>query len=371
VTVNLADTAVRVQAGTLDIDDSILDLGTGGTAGLVARPISASASATVNANQLTVVGGGAGSKGAVADASDAGTDQSAAITVDNSIVRGPATSLATVAGTAGETSSAHIGHSDYQTVSPGVSDDGGNLVGADPLFIDPAAGNYDYDLRAGSPVIDKAVVSTATLDVAGRTRTIDGDGVAGAAPDMGAYELHDVTPPNTTITAGPSGATNDNTPLFTFRSGADATFQCRIDGSGPQPCTSPVTTTPLSDGPHSFTVQAFDDVFNPEVNPPSRTFTVDTTAPDTLFTKKPQKRFFKAKVKFKFTSHEAGVRFQCMLDNLPWRNCSSPYRYDVKIGRHRLMVRALDAAGNVDATPARYTFRRVARPRHHHPHHHR
>jgi hypothetical protein len=178
---------------------------------------------------------------------------------------------------------------------------------------------------------------------------------------MGAYELHDVTAPTTVVTGGPSGPTKDNTPVFTFRSGADAVFECQIDGSAFQPCTSPVTTTPLPDGAHTFTVRAHDEVFNLEANPPRKTFTVDTLAPNTTLTKKPQKQFFKQKVKFKFSSNEAGAKFQCQLDNRGWQKCSSPYRFNVKPRWHILQVRATDAAGNVEAKPAKYRFKRVQR----------
>ena len=167
----------------------------------------------------------------------------------------------------------------------------------------------DYSLRSGAAVVDKGDSSVVTpLDRAGNARAFDGDSNGSPVPDMGAYELVDVTAPKTVITGGPSGLTNDNTPVFTFRSGADVTFQCQIDGSGFQACSSPVTTTPLANGPHSFTVRATDPVFNVEVSPPTRSFTVDTVAPDTRFTKKAPKRFFKEKVKFKFASTEAGAR---------------------------------------------------------------
>jgi len=32
----------------------------------------------------------------------------------------------------------------------------------------------------------------------------------------------------------------------------------------------------------------------------------------------------------------------------------------VKVGKHTVLVRAVDAVGNIDATPARVRFRRVA-----------
>jgi hypothetical protein len=346
ITVQLAQTAISVEGGTLNIDDSVLDLGSAGTAGLRSQ-------GTVHGNHLTVVGGGAGSQGVVSN----GT-----VTLANSIVRGPATSLVAAGGTL------RADTSDYETPQ-GTVTGSQNLVGVNPAFVNAGAGNYQ--LRAGSPVIDKGAASTASTDRLGRARSFDGNGDGTPTPDMGAYELHDVTAPTTVITSGPSGPTNDTTPVFTFRSGPDATFECQLDGGAFQKCASPVTTTPLTDGPHTFTVRAVDPSFNVEPNPPTVRFTVDTRAPGTSFTKKPAKRLFKPKVKFKFASDEAGVHFQCRPDNLPWRSCRSPYRWTVKLGKHRLQVRAVDAAGNQDRSPVSYTFKRIARPKHHHHHHHR
>jgi hypothetical protein len=60
-------------------------------------------------------------------------------------------------------------------------------------------------------------------------------------------------------------------------------FQCRLDSSQEadfQPCASPHTTDPIPDGPHTFEVRAIDKN-NPDPTPASRTFTVDTVAPQT------------------------------------------------------------------------------------------
>jgi hypothetical protein len=65
-------------------------------------------------------------------------------------------------------------------------------------------------------------------------------------------------------------------------------------------------------------------------------------------------------VRFEFTSSENASKFECKLDRKPFRSCSSPFRKKVKVGRHKFQVRAIDAAGNVDGSPARVRFKRVA-----------
>jgi hypothetical protein len=180
---------------------------------------------------------------------------------------------------------------------------------------------------------------------------------------MGAYELVDTTPPNTTFTAGVSGPTNDNTPVFQFKSEGGAKFECRVDAGGWVPCASPVTTTPLPDGAHTFSVRATDKVFNVEPAPAARSFKVDTVVPNAKITKHPPKRFLKKRVKFKFSVSEDRARLQCNFDNHGWRTCHSPYKFKVKVGKHKLRVRAVDAAGNVDPTPAKWKFRRLPRRR--------
>jgi CSLREA domain-containing protein len=83
----------------------------------------------------------------------------------------------------------------------------------------------------------------------------------------------------------------------------------------------------------------------------------DKTPPDTKIVKGPPKKTHKTKVKFKFTSTEAGSTFQCKLDRKPFKTCRSPKVYKkLKPGKHVFKVRAIDGAGNVDPTPAKRTF---------------
>jgi large repetitive protein len=55
---------------------------------------------------------------------------------------------------------------------------------------------------------------------------------------------------------------------------------------------------------------------------------------------------------FEFSSSEAGSTFECSLDGTAFVACNSPDGVKVKKGKHSFAVRAMDAAGNVDASPA-------------------
>ncbi len=58
-------------------------------------------------------------------------------------------------------------------------------------------------------------------------------------------------------------------------------------------------------------------------------------------------------VKFWLSSSESGGGFICRLDKAPFKPCSSPRAYrHLKPGRHTFRAEALDAAGNVDPSPA-------------------
>jgi hypothetical protein len=80
-------------------------------------------------------------------------------------------------------------------------------------------------------------------------------------------------------------------------------------------------------------------------------------APDTTIAKGPKKKVKKKKGKFFFSSPEAGVTFECALNKAPFAACASPLKVKAKKGRNRFQVRAVDASGNADATPAVYAWK--------------
>jgi len=136
----------------------------------------------------------------------------------------------------------------------------------------------EFTTRQEEVGFEPAIAGVYTLQV----RSFSGSGPyfvdvsAGLAPDT--------TPPVATIASGPSGRTRDPTPTFAFTSDdPPSTFECKVDDGSFAPCVSPHTRGPLADGVHTFAVRATDAAANLGV-PASRSFTVDTDAPDVALT---------------------------------------------------------------------------------------
>jgi hypothetical protein len=167
----------------------------------------------------------------------------------------------------------------------------------------------------------------------------------------------DIVAPDTAIVTGPSGAVNSTSASFTFSASESSTFECRIDGGSWSSCTSPRNYTSLAQGSHTFDVRATDSVGNLDLTPASRTWTVDTVAPDTTINTGPSGTISNTSASFTFSSSEGGSTFECQLDSNPWENCSSPKNYSSIVdGAHTFRVRATDSAGNLDSTPATRTW---------------
>jgi TolB protein len=168
----------------------------------------------------------------------------------------------------------------------------------------------------------------------------------------------DTTAPNTTITSGPPLFTRDTTPTFAFTSTeAGSTFKCRLDGAAFTSCASPKTYSPLAQGSHAFRVRATDSANNTDATPAIRNFTVDTTPPNTTISSGPSGTIKTRSASFGFTASESGSHFQCRLDAATFKACTSPKSYTGLVnGSHTFRVRAIDRAGNIDATPATRTF---------------
>jgi hypothetical protein len=198
------------------------------------------------------------------------------------------------------------------------------------------ASGSSYAFMTGSHTIDVRAV-----DLAGNTGT-----------SSRTWNV-DFTSPETSIASGPSGTVSDTSASFVFESpDSTATFECSLDAASFVACPASHTVVGLTDGMHTMRVRAVDPVGNRDGSPAIRTWTVDTVAPDTQIFSSPSSLERVRLATFDFGASETGSTFQCSLDGGAYVPCADPYSTSVGNGSHQLSVRAVDAAGNPDASPA-------------------
>lgn len=111
------------------------------------------------------------------------------------------------------------------------------------------------------------------------------------------------------------------------------------------------------DGAKTVHVQYLDNAGNVSTAAIQDGIQLDTTTPDMTITSGPSGTVKSNSASFGFSSSEAGSTFECKLDDGAFTSCTSPKSYtNLKNGSHTFSVRAMDAAGNVDATPAARTW---------------
>ena len=198
-------------------------------------------------------------------------------------------------------------------------------------------------------------------------RAIDNAGNVDATPATVTW-LVNTSLPETLLLSTPLVNSPSSSATFTFI-GTDGntpssaiTFECRLDAGAWAACASPKTYTGVSDGNHAFEVRSVDNGGNTDPSPASFTWTVDTVAPETVITSGPVSVTNAMTATFVFTGSDAltpvgDLTYECRLDGGAWSACSSPKLLTALAdGTHVFEVRAIDKAGNVDATPASTTW---------------
>jgi large repetitive protein len=123
---------------------------------------------------------------------------------------------------------------------------------------------------------------------------------------------------------------------------------CQLDGSAFSACLSGKTYSGLSQGSHTFAVEAKDKAGN-QSSATSFTWTINTTLPPApTITSKPANPTNQTSASFSFTDTQAGVSFLCKLDASAFSACTSPQTYSGPLsdGKHTFSVKAQDAIGN-------------------------
>lgn len=82
------------------------------------------------------------------------------------------------------------------------------------------------------------------------------------------------------------------------------------------------------------------------------TIYVDTTPPDTKITSAPATATTNDVVQVSFSADEPNATFECRWDQEAWFACQTGAPIKLAPGKHQIAVRASDAYGNQDATPA-------------------
>ena len=194
------------------------------------------------------------------------------------------------------------------------------------------------------------------VDVAGNTQT---------APATQTWTV-DTVAPQTSLVTGPNAPTTSKQALFTYSGDAGggtaiAGYQCRLDGGAWEQCPTGIvgkSYTGLADGSHTFEVRAIDAAGNADATPASRTWTVDTVAPDTQIDSAPKTFTSSRAAAFTFSGDpgagSAIASYECRLDGGAWGACAS--YSGLADGLHNFEVRAVDAAGNRDGSPAAHMW---------------
>jgi hypothetical protein len=178
----------------------------------------------------------------------------------------------------------------------------------------------------------------------------------------------DTTPPTATIDSHPADPSPGASAAFTYHSSeSGSSFECSLVVAGSPDSFSACPATGrtyagLADGAHVFKVRATDLAGN-QGKAAVFQWTVDnsladTTPPQTTILSHPPDPSESSTAAFTYESSEPGSTFECRLDGAPFASCpAAGISYaGLANGSHAFEVRAIDAAANVDPTPAGYSF---------------
>jgi large repetitive protein len=227
--------------------------------------------------------------------------------------------------------------------------DGGEFIGSAPVDMD---GMWEFQPEALADG-DHSITASAA-DVAGNDSpdtevlTVRIDTQRPSAPAMTRPTDGTLTRESTVATEGTAEA-DASVEVF---DGTDSKGDAMADAAGDW-----ALDVVLLDGNRTLTARATDVAGNRSDASGARAVTVDTVAPETSIESGPNNPTQFTTATFAFSSTESPSTFECRLDDEGFAPCQSPRHYDpVAPGTHTFQVRAADAAGNVDPTPASWTW---------------
>lgn len=194
---------------------------------------------------------------------------------------------------------------------------------------------------------------TINADTAGRTLTCSATSDGGTT-SRSVTVKRDATPPTAAANAAPApnAAGWNAQPVTVSFSGTDTV-------SGVAGC-SPSVTLRADGANQSASGSCTDRAGNASATANATGINIDTTAPETALTAKPNQTSYSNRATFAFSGSDSlsGLAgFECSLDSASYAGCSSPVTLTgLGDGQHMFMLRAVDKAGNRDGTGASHTW---------------
>ena len=217
--------------------------------------------------------------------------------------------------------------------------------------------------------------ATYDLDDLSGSQTVTAHDVAGNSASDTFTVTPDTAPPSGGFVDYPDGYDADGTVTVAVDAGSDA-----LSGVNAASGILERRTSALSGGVCAPFVGGWSAVTSPDTVPdstcaryryrvsdrvgneaiytlPTSTAMVDLTAPQTSIDVAPADPSSDPSPTFEFSASEGGSTFECRLDGGAWSACSSPESLSgLADGSHSFQVRATDAAGLTDPTPASHAW---------------
>jgi len=187
-------------------------------------------------------------------------------------------------------------------------------------------------------------------------------GAGWAGGSGGLVIRYDGVPPSAPTGVVATTPASDNTPTFIWSDSSDdvgvTSYFAQIDAAGWEDLGDVLTATygaPVEDGTHTFSIYAVDAAGNASTTV-AYLFPIDTVFPNTTIDASPPAATATTSAEFAFSATEVAT-FECDLDGAGFAACTSPRTYtSLASSAHTFQVRATDGAGNLDPTPASYTW---------------
>lgn len=168
----------------------------------------------------------------------------------------------------------------------------------------------------------------------------------------------DTTAPTSKFSSKPDALAVTTAATFVIdASEPDVHFEARVDAKDFAAVENPIALTDLAQGSHTLEVRAIDAAGNVEAQSLAYSWVVDSIAPEITLTAVPAAKTSAKNAQFEIASTEATAKLEGSLDGGDWQSIASPWVLSNLVdGPHRVSVRATDAAGNGDATPAEFAW---------------